>query len=758
MPSHDDKDAQLLYVYLQKAELAHHFEDFHRCGIGASQLTLLSMQDYATVGVHSMPERRKLFELIQTIKRMNGGHSNEAVSSGRNRRDDVDNMMRDFDQGYPVDDVNMVPYDEEEKENIDQGYDYDDRAYRNNLPSQSKPQKRKGTYPPVPEQSTAEPIKSNKARRPGVPQVSASAPTMPISAAAAAAAPAASGIALKFMGSSRICVAVRKRPMNRAEETRNEHDVCRIEATQQLTILAPKIKVDLTKYIEKHEFVFDEVFNENDTNDVIYERCAKPLVDTVFEKGSATCFVYGQTGSGKTFTMLGKGTGSQRGIYILAANDIFQRLDPTQKIVVSFFEIYAGKLFDLLNGRQKLFAREDAKAMVNVVGLTEHEVRDVPSMMGLIEYGNGIRASGETGANKESSRSHAILQICVRNARTDKHHGKFTFIDLAGSERGADTLNSDRQTRMEGAEINKSLLALKECIRSLDQGHRHVPFRGSKLTEVLRDSFVGNCRTVMIANVSPSSGSCEHTLNTLRYADRVKELKEGHDPRHENDDASPHPAQVPSIPPQISRQMSIPPPNPTNLPKQTRPSTQPPAQHGKPFQPPTQQPTQTNPRQGLPPQRVEQARPPVRVGPSVPKDMPVPVDVDMEDLEDMDFRGGESDSDSDVMMQDDDANGMRDPRDKTHERLINSLLEEEEQIVVAHRQHIDEIMELVKLEMKELNEVDKPGYPIDNYVRNLDHLLLRKVQHVDNLRAKLARFQEHLKQEEMLSQTLASGK
>lgn len=74
--------------------------------------------------------------------------------------------------------------------------------------------------------------------------------------------------------------------------------------------------------------------------------------------------------------------------------------------------------------------------------------------------------------------------------------------------------------RMEGAEINKSLLALKECIRALDSDQGHIPFRGSKLTEVLRDSFVGDSRTVMISCVSPNSGSCEHTLNTLRYADR----------------------------------------------------------------------------------------------------------------------------------------------------------------------------------------------------------------------------------------------
>ena len=100
-----------------------------------------------------------------------------------------------------------------------------------------------------------------------------------------------------------------------------------------------------------------------------------------------------------------------------------------------------------------------------------------------------------------------------------------SFIDLAGSERGADTIDQNKQTRLDGAEINKSLLALKECIRALDLEKKHLPFRGSKLTQVLKDSFTGNSKTTMIANVSPGATCCEHTLNTLRYADRVKELK-----------------------------------------------------------------------------------------------------------------------------------------------------------------------------------------------------------------------------------------
>ena len=134
-------------------------------------------------------------------------------------------------------------------------------------------------------------------------------------------------------------------------------------------------------------------------------RAAKPLVDTVFEKGAATCFAFGQTGSGKTYTMMGK-PGLELGLYYQACRDIYDRLEPTQKIMVSFFEIYGGKLFDLLNGRSKLCAREDAKSNVNIVGLTEHAIGDVDSLCNLIDFGNTQRASGV--------RRRAGVRVCRR--------------------------------------------------------------------------------------------------------------------------------------------------------------------------------------------------------------------------------------------------------------------------------------------------------------------------------------------------------
>lgn len=149
--------------------------------------------------------------------------------------------------------------------------------------------------------------------------------------------------------------------------------------------------------------------------------------------------------------------------------------------------------------------------------------------MKLIEKGASNRSTGSTSANRDSSRSHAVLQLHLRkpnSSKIDEEHGRLTFIDLAGSERGADTDQASRTTRLEGAEINTSLLALKEVIRALATGDAmtHIPFRGSKLTQVLKESFVGkNSRTVMVACVAPNMTNCEHTLNTLRYADRVKE-------------------------------------------------------------------------------------------------------------------------------------------------------------------------------------------------------------------------------------------
>ncbi|XP_017045796.1 kinesin-like protein Klp10A isoform X1 [Drosophila ficusphila] len=332
-----------------------------------------------------------------------------------------------------------------------------------------------------------------------------------------------------------ITVCVRKRPISRKEVNRKEIDVISVPRKDMLIVHEPRSKVDLTKFLENHKFRFDYAFNDTCDNAMVYKYTAKPLVKTIFEGGMATCFAYGQTGSGKTHTMGGEFNGKvqdcKNGIYAMAAKDVFVTLNMpryrSMNLVVSasFFEIYSGKVFDLLADKQKLRVLEDGKQQVQVVGLTEKVVDGVEEVLKLIQHGNAARTSGQTSANSNSSRSHAVFQIVLRPMGSTKIHGKFSFIDLAGNERGVDTSSADRQTRMEGAEINKSLLALKECIRALGKQSAHLPFRVSKLTQVLRDSFIGEkSKTCMIAMISPGLSSCEHTLNTLRYADRVKEL------------------------------------------------------------------------------------------------------------------------------------------------------------------------------------------------------------------------------------------
>jgi len=177
---------------------------------------------------------------------------------------------------------------------------------------------------------------------------------------------------------------------------------------------------------------------------------------------------------------------------------------------------------------------EDERGQQCMVGLSWIELPTADAMLSLMARAE--RTTRATAQNEVSSRSHAILQIAVCEPAAQAWQDgvercKLSLVDLAGSEWAAKAQSDDQNNRLDGAEINKSLLCLKECIRALGAGHDHVPFRGSKLTQVLKDSFVGKVsRTVMIANLSPASGSCEHSINTLRYASRVKEWQASTEP------------------------------------------------------------------------------------------------------------------------------------------------------------------------------------------------------------------------------------
>ncbi|KAL5119400.1 tubulin-dependent ATPase kip3 [Pleosporales sp. CAS-2024a] len=292
------------------------------------------------------------------------------------------------------------------------------------------------------------------------------------------------------------------------------------------------------KRVKDQTFAFDRVFDETTTQGDVYESTTKPLLDSVLDGYNATVFAYGATGCGKTHTITG--TSQQPGIIFMTMQELFEKIQELQEtrvteITLSYLEIYNETIRDLLvegGSTTSLMLREDANQAVSVAGLSSHRPQNVQEVMDIIVRGNEYRTMSPTEANATSSRSHAVLQINVsskdRNASVNEPHTMATLsiIDLAGSERASATKN--RGPRLtEGANINKSLLALGSCINALCDSRKrnHVPYRNSKLTRLLKFSLGGNCKTVMIVCVSPSSAHFDETQNTLRYANRAKNIQ-----------------------------------------------------------------------------------------------------------------------------------------------------------------------------------------------------------------------------------------
>lgn len=287
-----------------------------------------------------------------------------------------------------------------------------------------------------------------------------------------------------------------------------------------------------------HTFGFDQVFDENTSQAEVYESTTRNLLDSVLDGYNATVFAYGATGCGKTHTITG--TAQQPGVIFLTMQELFERIadrtdEKITEVSLSYLEIYNETIRDLLvpgGGKQGLMLREDANQAVSVAGLSSHHPQNVQEVMDMIVRGNEYRTMSPTEANATSSRSHAVLQINVsqkdRNADVNEPHTMATLsiIDLAGSERASATKNRGERLT-EGANINKSLLALGSCINALcdPKKRNHVPYRNSKLTRLLKFSLGGNCKTVMIVCISPSSQHFDETQNTLRYANRAKNIQ-----------------------------------------------------------------------------------------------------------------------------------------------------------------------------------------------------------------------------------------
>ena len=579
---------------------------------------------------------------------------------------------------------------------------------------------------------------------------------------------------------SKIRVIVRKRPANHREFAQNDIDIITTEKKNTIIVKELKNKVDLTKYIEEHKFTFDRTYDENSSNQLIYNEMLKPMIEAAFNRTKITCFAYGQTGSGKTYTMLGNNhikndNGPQvPGLYLLSCIDMFDFLQKYEysnlELWVSFYEIYCNKLFDLLNNKNILQAREDGKGNICIVGLIEKQTKNIKELLDIIDFGLNSRTVGVTGANLDSSRSHAILQINIKT-KDKESYGKISFIDLAGSERAVDTIDTNKRTKIDGAEINKSLLALKECIRALDLEKRHKPFRGSKLTLVLRDSFMGNCQTLMIANISPCLSCSEHTLNTLRYADRVKELRK---PRHEREGENNKNNNniINNLKTKKSREndllaelLMMPRNNAPNVKYNVEINHENDiiTNHGYNFMKLKNKKNNIDLYQDINIQKPDKNI--LKIDDIVKNEKIQPK---------FNFRkskGHEISKTAPILNKDKDITlgtnadnyiskysnyKIKNDEDyqqisNIHEDLINTILQEEDNFISEHKNHIDSMVKSIKDEMSGIHEVEKPGSNIEEYTSNLDKILSQEIETITKLRTKLNKFRILLKDESALA-------
>ncbi|XP_078103467.1 kinesin-like protein KIF18A isoform X2 [Sander vitreus] len=346
---------------------------------------------------------------------------------------------------------------------------------------------------------------------------------------------------------SHVKVVVRVRPTSDSEKLENRNVVQVVD--NHMLIFDPKEediscfgsqrvqRRNINKRANKDlKFVFDHVFGENSTQVDIFESTTKGVLDGLMNGFNCTVFAYGATGAGKTHTMLG--SQNDPGVMYRTMTELFKRMDDAKEekefaVAFSYLEVYNEQIRDLLANAGPLAVREDSSKGVVVQGLTLHQPKSAEHILEALDSGNRNRTQHPTDMNATSSRSHAVFQIFLRqqdkiaSLNPNVCVAKMSLIDLAGSERASAT-NAKGARLREGANINRSLLALGNVINALadpKSKKTHIPYRDSKLTRLLKDSLGGNCRTVMIANVSPSSKSYDDTHNTLKYANRAKEIK-----------------------------------------------------------------------------------------------------------------------------------------------------------------------------------------------------------------------------------------
>ncbi|CAA0815322.1 P-loop containing nucleoside triphosphate hydrolases superfamily protein, partial [Striga hermonthica] len=294
----------------------------------------------------------------------------------------------------------------------------------------------------------------------------------------------------------------------------------------------------------RRSFKFDKVYGPTSTQEEVFSDI-EPLIQSVLDGYNVCIFAYGQTGSGKTYTMSGPESASEKewGVNYRALNKLFRISQSREsnfsyEVSVQMVEIYNEQVRDLLSNdasqKRYPFIFVSSKRRMNSFGLAVPDasiqsVKSTSEVLKLMSVGLKNRAKGSTAMNERSSRSHSVVSIHA-NGVDEKSgsslKGSLHLVDLAGSER-VDRSEVTGERLKEAQHINKSLSALGDVIFALAQKSPHVPYRNSKLTQLLQASLGGQAKTLMFVQLNPDTTSYTESISTLKFAERVSGVELG---------------------------------------------------------------------------------------------------------------------------------------------------------------------------------------------------------------------------------------
>lgn len=301
----------------------------------------------------------------------------------------------------------------------------------------------------------------------------------------------------------RVYIYIRKKPLLAS----NDEDICYVNSIHSLSIKVNKIRVNLEKQICFKDFYADYIFDENKTNDDLFNTIIKNKISKNIK--NLIYFAYGQSGTGKTHTLLGA-----NGLIYKTCQNIIE--NEKTNILISSFQIYEDNIYDLYsNMKCKLYEKNNS---IFLFGIQENNINTTQKLFEILNINRFNRKQGISSHNNQSSRSHAVykLRYNINQVEYNIH-----FIDLAGTERAC---NANIVNIHKNSYINMSLLSLKECIRAYTNNSKHIPFRSNKLTLYLRNFFINKCHIMMLSLISAENKHLIDTLDTLKYTDYMNKI------------------------------------------------------------------------------------------------------------------------------------------------------------------------------------------------------------------------------------------